>query len=478
VIAGVNWVANNRQKPAVANMSLGGGASASLDSAANGLINTGVVLVVAAGNDDINACNQSPARVPKAITVGSTTSSDARSFFSNWGTCLDIFAPGSSITSAWHTSNTAINTISGTSMASPHVAGVAALYLDSKSNATVTQVRDAIVNASTKNKVTDVAGSPNRLLFSLISGASAVVPTTISPTGTITDRTPTYRWSKINNATKYQIQVFRGTTKVFDATYTSSACSGSNCSKSPAQTLAFAAHKWRVRAFIGGAWKAFSAFKNFTVAPPAVGFDSQFNGDASGWTPAFGSWTVGASEYSTGGEVDNFASTSRSGSYTTLTYEAMMMRTGCVTCSNTLIIRGDPTPLDSLNDWNKGYYFQYSDDGWISVYKVSNSSWTALKPWTFTAAVNQGGWNTLKVTASGGTLKFYVNGILVWSGSDASFGSGQVGLAMYRDDLSAGNNLSVDWAKLATTVAASSDEFELPSGIEVPGGAPYQSPGN
>jgi aqualysin 1 len=168
VIAGVNWVAANRILPAVANMSLGGGASSALDTAVNNAINAGVTFAVAAGNSNANACNYSPARVAAAITVGSTTSTDARSSFSNFGTCVDIFAPGSSITSAWSTSNTATNTISGTSMASPHVAGVAALYLQGHTSASNATVRNAIVNGSTTNRLTGIGtGSPNRLLYSL-----------------------------------------------------------------------------------------------------------------------------------------------------------------------------------------------------------------------------------------------------------------------------------------------------------------------
>lgn len=178
VIAGVDWVRTNHVKPAVANMSLGGGASSALDTAVNNAINAGVTVVVAAGNDNQNACNYSPARVTNAITVGSTTSSDARSSFSNFGSCLDIFAPGSSITSAWHTSNTATNTISGTSMASPHVAGVAALYLANNTSASPSQVASAIINASTPNKVTSAgSGSPNRLLYSLFGSSSDNPPT-------------------------------------------------------------------------------------------------------------------------------------------------------------------------------------------------------------------------------------------------------------------------------------------------------------
>ena len=166
VISGVNWVAANRVRPAVANMSLGGGISTALDTAVNNAINAGVTFAIAAGNSNTNASNSSPARVAAAITVGSSTINDARSSFSNFGSVVDIFAPGSSITSAWSTSDTAINTISGTSMATPHVAGVAARYLQTNTTASAATVRNAIVAAAALNKLTGIpTGTANRLLF-------------------------------------------------------------------------------------------------------------------------------------------------------------------------------------------------------------------------------------------------------------------------------------------------------------------------
>ena len=179
VIAGIDWVTANKVRPAVANMSLGGGASTALDNAVTNSINSGVTYAVAAGNDGLNACSYSPARAAAAITVGSTTSTDARSSFSNYGTCLDVFAPGSSITSSWNTSDTATNTISGTSMATPHVAGVAALYLQGNTGASAATVRDAIVNTSTANVVTNPGtGSPNRLLYSPLTTGGGTPPPT------------------------------------------------------------------------------------------------------------------------------------------------------------------------------------------------------------------------------------------------------------------------------------------------------------
>jgi len=179
VIAGVDWVAASTLRPAVANMSLGGSASASLDAAVAGAVAKGVTMVVAAGNSGVDACTASPAREPSAITVGATASSDSRAYYSNIGTCVDIFAPGTGITSAWYTGATASNTISGTSMASPHVAGVAALALQADPTASPAAVAAHLAATATPNRLTSIgAGSPNLLVYSLGAGTPVVQPAT------------------------------------------------------------------------------------------------------------------------------------------------------------------------------------------------------------------------------------------------------------------------------------------------------------
>ncbi|GAB2574083.1 hypothetical protein GCM10027034_00250 [Ramlibacter solisilvae] len=177
VIAGIDWVAKSTLRPAVANMSLGGANSAAVNAAVANAVAKGVTMVVAAGNENANACNSSPASEPTAITVGATTDADARASFSNYGSCVDVFAPGVNITSAWNTAGNATNTISGTSMATPHVTGVAALALAANPSASPAAVGEFIAVNATAGRLTSLnTGSPNRLLYSMATGIPTEPP--------------------------------------------------------------------------------------------------------------------------------------------------------------------------------------------------------------------------------------------------------------------------------------------------------------
>jgi len=189
VIAGMDWVAANANKPATVNMSLGGGKSTASNAAVKRLVDSGIPTVVAAGNNNGDACNKSPASEPTAITVGSTTSTDTRSSFSNWGTCVDVFAPGSDIKAPWIGSDAATKTISGTSMASPHVCGGVALYLGQDPTLSPKGVVDMLLEDSIANTITSVGiGSPNQFLY--VGGSKAPTQNGTNPPASAPTPTP------------------------------------------------------------------------------------------------------------------------------------------------------------------------------------------------------------------------------------------------------------------------------------------------
>ncbi|MBI5935046.1 MAG: hypothetical protein HY867_15175 [Chloroflexi bacterium] len=216
---------------------------------------------------------------------------------------------------------------------------------------------------------------------------------------------------------------------------------------------------------------------NFRVG----GFNSKFDTNHPNWTTRLGTWThLSSAYYTTTGVAGKFSSISYDTSYSKIvSYEVYMKREGSNTASaNHISVRGAPLPLDSYGRWNKEYKFAYTNQGYFAVYKTNGTTLTTLKSWTSSTAIAKGGWNTLKVAADGSSLKFYINGTLVWSVTDTSFSAGNVGIGMYRDTTSTGNKLSVDWAKLTTTsVAADEPPFEeVTAGEEHPGGDDTHSP--
>ena len=229
IVAGLDWVlANKGTSPAVINMSLGGASSgnSTVNSAIKRLYDAKVPVIVAAGNDNRDASGFTPANAPQAYAVGSSTNTDARSSFSNFGPLVKIFAPGSSITSAWWTSTTALNTISGTSMASPHVAGAAALLLQANPTATTQQIYDLISANSTKNKITNSNSTNNHVLFtragSVVNPDPDPQPVTINLSGTITKVSGRVRGNLTYSGftTGQRVQIFRNGSSTPTATTT------------------------------------------------------------------------------------------------------------------------------------------------------------------------------------------------------------------------------------------------------------------
>lgn len=309
---------------------------------------------------------------------------------------------------------------------------------------------------------------------------AVTVPTTVFPTGTVPIKRIIYIWTAVDGATTYELQAVLGATTVVDQLVDASDCVAGTCSAMPAVDFVSGAYNWRVRAVIGGVYQTFSPWQAFTVSIiDTSGFYSPFTSDMTDWVAHKGIWGLEGSNFiSTPGVASKAATISHVNDYTTLTYEVRMRRYGCNGCANVIAIRGNPV-LDAVGWWKTEYTFDYTNNGLFSIWKDNNGTYTALKNWTTTSAINQGGWNVLKVTASGSTLKFYINGTLVWSGADSAYASGRVGIGMYRNSTSMGDKLYVDWAQLTTTVTApETNALEVipEDQVEVPGGTHNMAP--
>jgi subtilisin family serine protease len=273
IVAAVDWVTGNRVLPAVANMSLRIPASGALDTAVRNSVASGVTYAVAAGNEDEDACSVSPARVSEVLTVGSIGHVDRRSNFSNWGACLDVFAPGEVVLSAGIASDTAIAYSDGTSMAAPHVAGVAALYLGDHPNASPGSVANAVTSTATSGRLAGVgAGSPNLLVYSLLSGGGGgtvpAAPTLAAPAdGAWTSLRPLLDWNPVTATPpveRYELEV----RKVAGGNLVYTKLLGAGTTEQLVPSGIFAdkvSYKWRVRAENAEGWSAWSAYRTLLV---------------------------------------------------------------------------------------------------------------------------------------------------------------------------------------------------------------------
>jgi len=297
------------------------------------------------------------------------------------------------------------------------------------------------------------------------------IPTLVFPKGDIPIKRIIYIWTSVDNATKYQIQVYRSSTLILNRTVMSADCPSGTCSTTHATNLSNNTYKWRVRAYKGGDWKTFSAWENFSVT--VGGFNSQFNTDYNGWTALKGVWKIQESKYyTTTGVAERVSTTKHSGDFSTLTYEVKLKRQGCIACTNAIIIRGNAV-LSTRGWWTHEYTFNYNNKGQFSVWKDDE---VVIKVWTTSTHIVKNSWNTLKVTANGNQLKFYINGNPVWSGTDPDYSNGIVGIGMYRAGGSTGDLLLVDWAVLDTSVADVGVEVIDDVQVELSGGNHNEGP--
>ena len=301
--------------------------------------------------------------------------------------------------------------------------------------------------------------------------------TLTSPSGTITDTTPTYTWDSVNGATWYFLWVNDSEGNKIKKWYTSdSACSGSTCSVTPTTVLAGGNGTWWIKTWNSEGSGPWSDGMGFNVSSGTSGFNSQFNGDATGWYRLTGSpsWSVDSHYISTSGETNKWASTyygsynDDNTKYADFDYSVKLWRNGSDTSSNGLWFRGNPNPPDNKMHWSYGYLFNYSRNGSYSIWKInSDGTENALRSWTSSSAINTGGaWNVLRVHAVGSTMNFYINGVHLVQVTNTFYTTGKAGFGMYSNGTT-GDKLWVDYAILTnvSSTTESATEEKLDDGV-------------
>jgi hypothetical protein len=286
-------------------------------------------------------------------------------------------------------------------------------------------------------------------------GAAALV----SPSGSITNPLPGYTWDQVIDASWYYLWVSKvnadgSLTTIHTKWYDSTVCGVDTCSVTPAEiALGDGNYRWWVQTWNDGGYGPWSSPLELSVS--ISGFDSQFNGSAEGWEQHSGSWNLSVfGDYWSSGLTGDWASTSYNTGYSTLDYQASLLRTGGKYSDACLVVRGTVAPLTADYDWDRGYSFCYTVAGVYTVWvSAGGSTRTVLQDWTSSPSINigQGAWNDVRVVANGSNLYLYFNGTLVWSGVDSTLTSGRVGLKFW-NQTGVGGSLSVDWATLSTVV--------------------------
>jgi hypothetical protein len=280
--------------------------------------------------------------------------------------------------------------------------------------------------------------------------------TLISPTGNTMSNPPTYTWNASANATWYLVYVSNGSSVVvsqwFSAVAAGCPYGTGTCSATPSTALAsLVSYNWYIQSYntSGTSWSGASPF--------TLGFNSQFNSDATDWVQHTGTWAINTAYLFTNPSTTDLSTASNMNTFQNIDYQVRIQRTGCATCANTILVRGDPAGASSNsgNNWTSGYRFQITRNGLFSVFRVDSGSTVQLQGWTTTGAINQGDlWNTLRVVANGGNFTFYINGVMVWTGTDSTYATGRVGVGMYRSSGDTNDEITVDWATLTVPAAA------------------------